>query len=295
LAFNDKEGVGYPVGGSLNFARKIEERYLALGGKINYNSGVEEILTENGHATGVLLSDGTKVPSAITVSAADWNYTLFSALKGKYRTKSSLALKEKKKLKVYYSVFLLSLGVSRSFKEFPHMQRFPLSNEITSPDGTRYSRMELHCYNYDPTLAPAGKCVITVKYYTTHGDYWIRLRKSDPEEYKKQKTEFAEEIIGILEGKFGGIRGAIEEMDIATPATYQRYTGNWEGSTQGWLPGKNFIAPSPVDAVIPGLQDFYLAGQWTQPGGGLPVAIKSARTVAQMICHRLHKPFVTGK
>ena len=26
LAFNDKSGVGYPVGGSLNFARKIEER-----------------------------------------------------------------------------------------------------------------------------------------------------------------------------------------------------------------------------------------------------------------------------
>jgi phytoene dehydrogenase-like protein len=83
-------------------------------------------------------------------------------------------------------------------------------------------------------------------------------------------------------------------MDIATPATYHRYTNNWQGSTQGWLPGKNLIAPSPVDAVISGLQDFYLAGQWTQPGGGLPIAIKSARTVAQMICHKYHKPFVVS-
>jgi phytoene dehydrogenase-like protein len=64
---------------------------------------------------------------------------------------------------------------------------------------------------------------------------------------------------------------------------------------QGWLPGKNLTAPSPVSCVLPGLQDFYLAGHWTQPGGGLPVAIKSARTVAQVICNKLDKPFVVIK
>jgi phytoene dehydrogenase-like protein len=295
LAFNDKMGVGYPVGGSLNFVRKVEEKYFKLGGKIRYSSGVEEVITENGKATGIILSDGSRVPSEITISAADWNFTMFSALKGKYTTKTALALKEQRKLEVYYSVFLLSLGVSRSFKEFPHMQRFPLARPFVSPDGTRYSRMELHCYNYDPTLAPEGKCVVTVKYYTKRGDYWIGLRKSDPEEYQRQKTAFAEEMIQILERKFGGIRDAIEEMDIATPATYHRYTGNWQGSTQGWLPGKNLIAASPVEATVCGLQDFYLAGQWTQPGGGLPVAIKSARTVAQMICHKYNKPFIVNR
>ena len=295
LAFNDKSGVGYPVGGSLNFARKIEERYLDLGGKIRYNSSVDEIVTENNHASGVVLSDGTKIPSAITISAADWHYTLFTALKGKYTDKKILALKEHRNLEVYHSFFLLSLGVSRSFKEFPHMLRFPLTQDLVSPDGTTYSRMELHCYNYDPTLAPEGKCVVTVKYSSKNGDYWIGLRNSDPEEYKQQKTAFAEEIIGILEEKFAGIRDTIEETDIATPATYHRYTNNWQGSTQGWLPGKKFISSSPVDIVVPGLKDFYLAGQWTQPGGGLPVAIKSARTVAQMICHKYHKPFVIRK
>ncbi len=295
LAFNDKSGVGYPVGGSLNFARKIEEKYLSLGGKVRYNSSVEEIITVNDHATGVVLSDGTKIPSAITISAADWYYTLFMALKGKYTDKKIIALKEHRNLEVYHSFFFLSLGVSRSFKEFPHMLRFPLTKDLVSPDGTIYSRMELHCYNYDPTLAPEGKCVVTVKYSSKNSDYWINLRSSDPEKYKRQKTSFADEIIRILEEKFSGIRDAIEETDIATPATFHRYTNNWQGSTQGWLPGKNFISTSPVDNVVPGLQDFYLAGQWTQPGGGLPVAIKSARTVAQMICHKYHRTFVVSK
>jgi phytoene dehydrogenase-like protein len=155
--------------------------------------------------------------------------------------------------------------------------------------------MEAHFYNYDPTFAPEGKCVVTVKFYSQKGDYWIGLRSSDPEEYRRQKSAFAEKIITILEDKFPGIKESIEEKDIATPATYYRYTGNWQGSSQGWLPGKNMIAPSPVDAVIPGLEDFYLAGQWTQPGGGLPVAIKSARSVAQMICHKHKKTFIILK
>lgn len=295
LAFNDKMGVGYPVGGSLNFARKIEERYLKLGGRIRYNAPVREIITINDHATGVALADGTTVSSGITISAADWHYTLFTALNGKYTDNKILALKDQRNLEVYHSFFLLSLGVARSFKEFPHMLRFPLNKDLVSPDGTVYSRMELHCYNYDPTLAPEGKCVLSIKYASTNGDYWIGLRRSDPEEYKRQKTAFAEEIIGILEEKFGNIRDVIEETDIATPATYHRYTNNWQGSTQGWMSGKNLLAPSPVNVVVPGLSDFYLAGQWTQPGGGLPVAIKSARTVAQIICHEYGKNFVVVK
>ena len=291
LAFNDKMGVGYPVGGSLKFTRKIEERYLELGGMIRFNAMVNEIVTEKNHATGVILSDGTSIPSAITISAADWNYTMFSALKGKFVNKTILELRDQNKLEVYYSVFLLSMGINRSFKEFPHMMRFPILNEIVSPDGTGYSRLEVHFYNYDFSFAPEGKCVVSLSFYSKNGDYWIHLRNSDPNEYQKQKGAFADEIIRHLECKFPGISNDIEVKDIATPATYYRYTNNWKGSTQGWLPGKNLIASSPVEAVIPGLDNFYLAGQWTQPGGGLPVAIKSARTVAQMICHKYKKPF----
>jgi phytoene dehydrogenase-like protein len=291
LAFNDQLGVGYPIGGSLNFAKKIEEKYLQLGGRIRYNSGVDEILTENGQATGIRLSDGSLVHSDITVSAADWHDTVFRLLKGEYVDKKILELGQLQKLEVFYSVFLLSLGISRSFPDEPHMIRFPVGRELISPDGTRYHRMEVHFNNYDPTLAPAGKTVVSVKFYTRNGEYWINLRKSDPEEYMRQKTRFASEIVSILEQKFGSIRELIEETDIATPATYNRYTNNWKGSSQGWLPGKRLVAPSPVKQVFPGLRNLYLAGQWTQPGGGLPVAIKSARTVAQIICHRLKISF----
>jgi phytoene dehydrogenase-like protein len=291
LAFNDKSGVGYPVGGSLKFSRKIEEKYLGLGGRIRYNCRVDEILTEQRHATGIRLSDGTLVPADVIVSAADWHSTVFRLLKGKYVDKPILELQQLQKLEVFYSVFLLSLGMSRSFPEQPHMIRFPVGRELVSPDGTVYQRMEVRFNNYDPTLAPKGKSIVSVAFYTKNGEYWIDLQDSLPEEYRRQKSAFAEQIISILEERFGNIREAIEETDIATPATYNRYTGNWKGSTQGWLPGRNLVAPSPVKPLFPGLDNVYLAGHWTQPGGGLPIAIKSARTVAQLICHRFRIPF----
>ena len=86
--------------------------------------------------------------------------------------------------------------------------------------------------------------------------------------------------------KFGNLKADIEEIDVATPATFHRYSGNRRGSVQGWLPGKNLIAIPPVDFELPGLKNFYYCGHWSVPGGGLPVALKSARDVAKIICKR---------
>lgn len=286
LAFNDKKGAAYPVGGSSVFAKRIEDKYLSLGGKISYNTGVSKIIVENDTAKGLLLENGGKSLSEITLSAADWHFTVFESLGGNYTNKTILELRSQKRLPVYYSVLLVSLGVSRTFDESTHFLRFPLEKELISPDGTVYHRMEAHIYNYDPTLAPEGKTVISFCFYTRNSDYWIDLRKSDYEKYAKNKTDFADQVIEIAENRFGNIKSHLEEIDIATPATFNRYTNNWKGSTQGWLPGRNLIAQSPIQPELPGLKKFYFSGHWTSPGGGLPVAIKSARDVAQMICRK---------
>ena len=291
LAFMDQKGAGYPLGGSTGFVNKIEERYVSLGGILHFNSPVDTILVENNAAKGLQLKDASQVSADFIISAADWRFTVFHALGARYINKKILALGNMKKLKVYYSVFFVFLGLDRSFTEFPYISRFPLEVPLLSPDGTEYERMELHIHNYDPTLAPAGKTVVSVSLYTQKGDYWIRLRATDKESYNKTKEEFAQQVIEILDKKIGGIKENIEQADIATPATFHRYTNNWQGSIQGWLPGKNMIAPSPISTDLPGLHHFYLAGHWTIPGGGLPAAIKSARNAAMRICHQTGKEF----
>jgi len=66
---------GYAIGGSLEFARAIERRYLGLGGEIRYRSRVAEILVETGpqgqdRAVGVRLTDGTEHRADLVISAS---------------------------------------------------------------------------------------------------------------------------------------------------------------------------------------------------------------------------------
>jgi phytoene dehydrogenase-like protein len=293
LAYFDKKSAGYPSGGAAGFTKKLEEKYASLGGTIHYNCRVDKILVENNAAKGIKLHDGSEVMADFVVSAADWRFTLFEALGKQFLDEKTKDLGTGKRLEVFHSVFSVFLGISRPFEELSGLKRFPLESPLFSPDGTTYDRMEVHVHNYDPSLAPAGKTVISVSLYTQNGEYWINLRESDPASYEEKKGTLSQRIIEILDQKFGEIKGRLEQASIATPATFQRYTNNWRGSIQGWLPQKKIISASPVQQELSGLKNFYLAGHWTMPGGGLPVAIKSARDVAMMICQKSGRKFRT--
>lgn len=64
----------------------------------------------------------------------------------------------------------------------------------------------------------------------------VGLKKQSPR-IPQVKKEFTEKIIELLDERLGGIKDKLEMSDMATPATVYRYTNNWKGSTQGWLPG----------------------------------------------------------
>ena len=284
LSVFDKKSAGYPIGGSMAFAQKIEQTYTSLGGTVHYTTPVKKIITEDGVAKGLLVRNNVEHYSDITLSAADWNFTVFDALDGKFVNQEMIDLRDLKKLEVFYSVMQFSFGIAKDLSDFPHFSRIPLDEPLVSPDGTSYHRFEVHVYNYDDTLAPKGKTAVTVSFYTTEREFWIDSRKNDRPKYRAAKTEFTNKIIDLLDKRLGGIKDKIEMIDVATPATFQRYTGNWKGSTQGWLPGKNLLAKSPVNFYLPGLKNFYYSSHWNQPGGGLPIAIKTGRDVAKEIC-----------
>ena len=44
--------------------------------------------------------------------------------------------------------------------------------------------------------------------------------------------------------------------------------------------------------TLAGLDGFYLAGQWVEPGGGVPIAMMSGRQAVQLMCDRDHRPFM---
>jgi phytoene dehydrogenase-like protein len=147
-------------------------------------------------------------------------------------------------------------------------------------------------FGSESALCPEGKTVITVRLPTLY-EFWVRLKKEDPQRYRAHKRRIVKEIITLLEHRFPGLAGHIELADIATPATFVRYTGNWQGSYEGWLPTPHILGRR-ISCTLPGLKDFYMAGHWVVVGGGLPSAALSGRYVAQMICARHGKTFAAS-
>ena len=74
------------------------------------------------------------------------------------------------------------------------------------------------------------------------------------------------------------------------------YTGNWMGSTCGWLLTRETLPMMilGVPKALPGLDNFYMAGHWVEPGGTVTMAAASGRNAIQTICHRDLKTFRTA-
>jgi phytoene dehydrogenase-like protein len=83
---------------------------------------------------------------------------------------------------------------------------------------------------------------------------------------------------------------AVEVTDVATPYTTWRYTLNFHGSPEGWLPTTKAIMTN-IPRALPGLADFYMAGQWVMPGGGVPPCLYSGKHAVQLLCHHDRRAF----
>jgi len=79
--------------------------------------------------------------------------------------------------------------------------------------------------------------------------------------------------------------------------TLERHTGNWRGSYEGWMLTRenSKYMVRPMKSTLPGLDGFYMIGQWLRPGGGLPPAAMSGRDVIQAICKKDSRKFTTAE
>jgi phytoene dehydrogenase-like protein len=77
--------------------------------------------------------------------------------------------------------------------------------------------------------------------------------------YNAEEMQESQILIDVLERFYPGIKNDIEFVDVATPLTYERYTGNWQGATCGWLLTKQTLPLSikGLPKTLPKLRNFY--------------------------------------
>lgn len=290
LAYMHTKNAGFPAGGSLEFARALERRYLELGGVIHYKAQVEKILTDGDRAVGVRLYNDEVHRGEVVISAADGRGTIFDMLGGQYANRKIKRLYDGHMS--IHSQVQVSLGVNRDLSAEPHWVTYLLDEPLTIAGEEHYEIGVKH-YCFDPSLAPAGKSALVIMLRSNYA-YWQRIYGRRL--YDTEQLQVADIVLGFLEKLYPGIQEQVEVEDVATPLSYERYTGNWLGSTCGWLLTKETMTMmiQGMDKTLPGLEDFYLAGQWVEPGGSVPLAAASGRNVIQMICHTDNRQFVTS-
>jgi phytoene dehydrogenase-like protein len=289
LAFMHEGDGCFPTGGSLEFARAIEHRYLDLSGEIRYRSRVERILVEDDCAVGVRLTDDTEHRADIVISAADGHATIFDMLQGRYVNDKVRGYYEK--LPIFPSWIQVSLGVSRDLSDQTQAVVYLLDEPIDiAGEKCKYIRFRHFCY--DPSMAPPGKSVV-VTTLSSDQSYWKELYK-ERERYEAEKKDIAVKVIDQLERRLPGVSEQIEVVDVSTPMTVERYTGNWQGSQEGWLITTEtfeMVMGKGMDKTLPGLDDFYMCGQWVEPGGGISTSAASGKIVIKAVCGKDKKKF----
>ncbi|HVM50252.1 MAG TPA: NAD(P)/FAD-dependent oxidoreductase [Candidatus Acidoferrum sp.] len=290
LGWRSRRNAGSIVGGSRVFTEGVAARYQQLGGVFRFNAPVASITVENDRATGVRCADGTSIPAGTVVSCADAHNTIYNMLGGRYLTRQVRHLYGK--CEVFPGLLQASFGIGITFPEAPHGLSFPIAAPLKVDDVTSHDRLEVGIFGADSGLCPEGKTIMLVRMFSRF-EYWSRLRDNSPADYTEAKDKLLRDLVGILDRRFPGLAADVEESDLATPATFARFTGNWQGSFQGWLPTPRSLGHR-LPRSLPGLKNFYLGGHWVDPGGGLPQAALSGRYIAQMVCARDGRKFSTS-
>ena len=277
LAYADRRLTGIPRHGWLAFARAIENRLHEAGGEVRYLSRVTGLRRDGGRVSGVVLEDGAEIPAGRVLSAADGHFTRTVLLGEPDDGRFALHLLSDQPVQV-------NLGVDEVWDGPAVTYLLPARPSVA---GRRQSRITVHNKHHDPLAAPEGKSALTV-FLDSDYPFWRAIADDGPE-HTAEKRRCAEFVIGEIERRRPGFASRVVVADVATPLTRERYTGNHLGAMQARRPGagvtKALLTGGPR-YDHPGLDGFWMAGQWVESWGGITTAALSGRQAVRALCYR---------
>jgi prolycopene isomerase len=131
---------------------------------------------------------------------------------------------------------------------------------------------------FDPEVAPPGHDILIVQ-------KWGAANFDQIEDWQAHKERTEAYILGQLRRLIPDLDQKIVLHCSATAYTSYRYTLNYRGAMLGWE-----MSPDQLGSLRPSnqtpIENLYLVGHWTRPGGGITPVIVSAQRVADLVLGR---------
>ena len=275
-------GVFFPRGGTGALVRGLTRLFGDLGGRIQLNSEIDRIITENGRVTGVQVKSGQIIEADLVVSNADVVHTYRDML-----AKEPLAQKKAKHLagmSQSMSLVVIYFGTKKRYPNLAHHNvifgpRYQglLKEIFNGPKLPEDFSLYLHAPTVsDPGLAPEGCEAFYVLSPVAHMGH-LDL------DWTVEGPKYADKILTYLEERYlPGLKENIVTQRLFTPIDFKTELNSHLGaafSLEPVLTQSAFFRTHNRDSEIEGL---YVVGAGTHPGAGVPGVVNSAKATASL-------------
>ena len=282
-------GIHYAKGGTGALVAAMITKFEEMGGKLRLNAPVERILVENRIAKGVSLSSGEGIAADVVVSNADYGTTYLKLIDKAHRRINRDALVKFRKQSM--SLMVIYFGYERRDND-PDLRHHNIilgpryealldeifEKKVMSPDFSQY----LHIPTLtDPSLAPPGH----------HAAYTLIPVPNNASgiDWDVEGPKLSARVLTFLEerGYIPDLAARLKHMSYITPDYFSETLGSYLGNGFGVEPVLTQTAFFRPHNKSEDVHNLYLVGQGTQPGGGTPSVMMSAKMTAREIARDL--------
>ncbi|MBD3254868.1 MAG: NAD(P)-binding protein [Candidatus Lokiarchaeota archaeon] len=288
------KGAYVPKKRSHGYTTAFDAKIREFGGDILYNTKAEKILVNNGQVIGVETSKGDVFKTKHVISNASPTLVYNKLIHPKSEV-PEIAYKELNARIHGLTAFCVFLGLDASIEELglTDYSYFIMDDMDTDKLYDDWSKLQVPkgqatvvLNTAVPDCSPPGT---TMMFITTlfRPEAWENVK---PEEYFKLKNKIADGLVKEFEKATGApISEHIEEIEVATPETYARYTGTYKGIIYGY-------EPEPWDSLVPRLmtmgEDVHIkglefAGGFNRRCHGYSSSLKDGETSALLTLAKL--------
>jgi prolycopene isomerase len=283
------EGGVYCVKGNVEaFPRLLMEKLVQLGNQVLTGQEVTRILVEGKKAIGIRTREGVEYAGRVIVSNCDATLT-FCELVDK-DVISPRFLSRLQRMKPSLSYYISYIGIDGSldkeipcanneiFHDYDSLGEYDALSKNQLPQNASYYLLAPSLVN--PDHAPKGMSTLCLSFKIPYG-YSQTWDENVRKNLSQRLLEKASKMIPNL-------RDRILTMENSTPVTIERMTNNRSGSAYGWAQYPRQAGIYRLNRATP-LENLYLTGHWTSPGGGISAVVASGEITANLIWNRLSR------